>query len=66
MNNVLFILLGVVATVISMACAREVEIFRATMCILVITANVELLFILGTMLYDPEDEDEGKEDKGKQ
>ena len=61
MNNcALLILLGVLMAVVSILCANSVQIFRATVCVMLLVANIGILALVAASFEVVDEDDEEK------
>lgn len=56
-NGALLILLGVLIAVVSLLCANSVQMFRATVCVMLLVANIGILALV-TASFEVVDEDD--------
>lgn len=61
MNNcALLILLGVLMAVVSLLCANSVQMFRATVCVMLLVANIGILALVAASFEVVDEDDEEK------
>ena len=61
MNNcALLILFGVLMAVVSILCANSVQIFRATVCVMLLVANIGILALVAASFEVVDEDDEEK------
>lgn len=59
-NGALLILLGVLMVVVSLLCANSVQMFRATVCVMLLVANIGILALVAASFEVVDEEDEEK------
>lgn len=59
-NGALLILLGVLMTVVSLLCANSVQMFRATVCVMLLVANIGILALVAASFEVVDEDDEEK------
>lgn len=59
-NSALLILLGVLMTVVSLLCANSVQMFRATVCVMLLVANIGILALVAASFEVVDEDDEEK------
>lgn len=59
-NGALLILLGVLMAVVSLLCANSVQMFRATVCVMLLVANIGILALVAASFEVVDEEDEEK------
>lgn len=62
-NSALLILLGVLMAVVSLLCANSVQMFRATVCIMLLVANIGILALVAASFEVVDEDDEEKKIK---
>lgn len=61
MNNcALLILFGVLMAVVSLLCANSVQMFRATVCVMLLVANIGILALVAASFEVVDEDDEEK------
>lgn len=61
MNNcALLILFGVLMAVVSLLCANSVQMFRATVCVMLLVANIGILALAAASFEVVDEDDEEK------
>ena len=61
MNNcALLILFGVLMAVVSLLCANSVQMFRATVCVMLLVANIGILALVAASFEVVDEDDEDK------
>lgn len=59
-NGALLILLGVLMAVVSLLCANSVQMFRATVCVMLLVANIGILALVAASFEIVDEDDEEK------
>lgn len=59
-DGALLILLGVLMTVVSLLCANSVQMFRATVCVMLLVANIGILALVAASFEVVDEDDEDK------
>lgn len=59
-NSALLILLGVLMAVVSLLCANSVQMFRVTVCVMLLVANIGILALVAASFEVVDDDDEEK------
>lgn len=59
-NGALLILFGVLMAVVSLLCANSVQMFRATVCVMLLVANIGILALVTATIEVVDDDDEEK------
>ena len=59
-NGALLILLGVLVAVVSLLCANSVQMFRATVCVMLFVANIGILALVAASFEVVDEDDEDK------
>lgn len=59
-NGALLILLGVLMAVVSLLCANSVQMFRATVCVMLLVANIGILALVAASFEVVDEDDEEK------
>lgn len=59
-NSALLILLGVLMAVVSLLCANSVQMFRATVCVMLLVANIGILALVAASFEVVDEDDEEK------
>lgn len=59
-NGALLILLGVLMAVVSLICANSVQMFRATVCVMLLVANIGILALVAASFEVVDEDDEEK------
>lgn len=59
-DGALLILLGVLMTVVSLLCANSVQMFRATVCVMLLVANIGILALVAASFEVVDEDDEEK------
>lgn len=59
-NGALLILLGVLIAVVSLLCANSVQMFRATVCVMLLVANIGILALVAASFEVVDEDDEEK------
>lgn len=59
-NGALLILLGVLMAVVSLLCANSVQMFRATVCVMLLVANIGILALVAASFEAVDEDDEEK------
>ena len=62
-NGALLILLGVLMAVMSLLCANSVQMFRATVCVMLLVANIGILALVAASFEVVDEDDEEKKQK---
>lgn len=59
-NGALLILFGVLMTVVSLLCANSAQMFRATVCVMLLVANIGVLALVAVSFEVVDEDDEEK------
>lgn len=59
-DGALLILLGVLMAVVSLLCANSVQMFRATICVMLLVANIGILALVAASFEVVDEDDEEK------
>lgn len=59
-NGALLILFGVLMAVVSLLCANSVQMFRATVCVMLLVANIGILALVAASFEIVDEDDEEK------
>lgn len=59
-NGALLILFGVLMAVVSLLCANSVQMFRATVCVMLLVANIGILALVAASFEVVDEDDEEK------
>lgn len=59
-DGALLILLGVLMAVVSLLCANSVQMFRATVCVMLLVANIGILALVAASFEVVDEDDEEK------
>ncbi|EEX70001.1 hypothetical protein [Mitsuokella multacida] len=59
-NGALLILFGVLMAVVSLLCANSVQMFRATVCVMLLVANIGILALVAASFEVVDGDDEEK------
>lgn len=59
-NSALLILFGVLMAVVSLLCANSVQMFRATVCVMLLVANIGILALVAASFEVVDEDDEEK------
>lgn len=59
-NGALLILCGVLMAVVSLLCANSVQMFRATVCVMLLVANIGILALVAASFEVVDEDDKEK------